>query len=84
MKKNKTYEILFIGNSYTFFNATVPTEQAKIAQTAGYSVNVESVTKGAWSLEQFADVVVKTETFLVVPKIEGLATHIADLYGIVN
>ena len=55
LNKNQTYEILFIGNSYTFYNATVPAELASIVKSAEYSVNVDSVTKGAWSLEQFAD-----------------------------
>ena len=31
-----------------------------------------------------ADVVVKTETFLVIPKIEGIAAHIAGFHRIVN
>ena len=45
LEKNKTYEILFIGNSYTYYNSTVPEEFRKIALSAGYTVNVDSVTK---------------------------------------
>ncbi|MBE6634470.1 MAG: hypothetical protein E7620_09050, partial [Ruminococcaceae bacterium] len=56
LKKDKTYEILFIGNSYTFFNSGVPAELKALATCAGYSVNVDSVTKGGYALEQFADV----------------------------
>ena len=53
--KNKTYEILFIGNSYTYYNSTVPEEFRRIALSRGYTVNVDSVTKGSYSLELFAD-----------------------------
>lgn len=55
LEKNKTYKILFIGNSYIHYNSTVPTEFKKIASSAGYTVEVTSITKGAWTLEQFAD-----------------------------
>ena len=50
LEKNKTYEILFIGNSYTYYNSTVPEEFRKIALSAGYTVNVDSVTKGSYFL----------------------------------
>lgn len=51
----KTYNILFIGNSYTYFN-DMPTEYfAKIAESAGYDVNVTAITKGGWTLEKHAD-----------------------------
>ena len=47
--------ILFIGNSYTYFN-DMPTEYfAKIAESAGAGVNVTAVTKGGWTLEKHAD-----------------------------
>ena len=55
LSKDKTYEILFIGNSYTFYNSTVPAEFKKIAASAGYTVNVDSVTKGAHTLLKFSD-----------------------------
>lgn len=53
--KDKTYDILFIGNSYTYYNSTVPTEFKNIAASAGYTVNVDSVTKGGYTLLKFAD-----------------------------
>ena len=43
--------ILFIGNSYTYYN-DMPTEIfAKMAETA----DVTAITKGAWTLEKFAN-----------------------------
>ena len=51
----KAHNILFIGNSYTYFNG-MPTEFfAKIAESAGVSVNITSITKGGWTLEKHAD-----------------------------
>lgn len=51
----KSYNILFIGNSYTYFN-TMPEELfAPIADSAGYDVNVKSITRGDWELIRFAD-----------------------------
>ena len=55
LSKDKEYSILFIGNSYTYYNDTVPKMFKKIAESVGYKVNVDSVTKGGYSLEQFAD-----------------------------
>ena len=53
MKKN--YRILFIGNSYTFYNK-MPTEIfKKIAESEGYDLTVDSITKGGWTLEKHAD-----------------------------
>ncbi|MBE6680390.1 MAG: hypothetical protein E7598_07725 [Ruminococcaceae bacterium] len=50
----KTYNILFIGNSYTYFNK-MPTEYfEKIAESAGISVNISSVTRGGWTLVKHA------------------------------
>ena len=50
----KPYNILFIGNSYTYFNK-MPTEYFnKIAESAGITVNVESVTRGGWTLLKHA------------------------------
>ena len=52
---DKKYRILFIGNSYTYFNE-MPTELfSVIAKEAGYSVEVESVVKGGWTLEKHSD-----------------------------
>ena len=52
---DKEYRILFIGNSYTYFNE-MPTELFSIiAKEAGYSVEVESVVRGGWTLEKQAD-----------------------------
>lgn len=56
LSKDKTYSVLFIGNSYTFYNTTVPAEFQKAAESAGYKVTVDSVTQGAYTLQQFADV----------------------------
>lgn len=51
----KTYSILFIGNSYTYFNDMPVALFQKIAESAGYDVQVTSVTKGGWTLEKHAD-----------------------------
>lgn len=45
--------ILFIGNSYTFFNKMPETLEA-LARSAGLDVTVMSVTKGGYTLEQLA------------------------------
>ena len=51
----KACSILFIGNSYTFYNK-MPTEIfAKIAEAEGYTLDIDSVTKGGYTLEKFAD-----------------------------
>lgn len=51
----KTYSILFIGNSYTYYN-TMPTDIfEKLVEAAGYNVEVTSITKGAHTLAKFAD-----------------------------
>ncbi len=53
MKKNLS--ILFIGNSYTYYN-DMPTEIfEKMATAHGHTVEVTAITKGAWTLEKFAD-----------------------------
>ena len=52
---NRTYSILFIGNSYTYYN-DMPTDIfEKFAEAAGYKVEVTAITKGAHKLYQFAD-----------------------------
>ena len=46
--------ILFIGNSFTYYN-NMPSEIfAGICSSAGYKVNVDQVTKGAWNLYKFS------------------------------
>ncbi len=55
LQKNREYSLLFIGNSYTFFN-DMPTETfEKAAKAAGYDVKVTSITSGGYTLERFAD-----------------------------
>lgn len=53
--EKKTLSVLFIGNSYTFYN-DMPTAYFQVmANACGYDVQVTSVTKGAYTLEKFAD-----------------------------
>ena len=51
----KTYSILFIGNSYTYYNDMPTALFEKIAESAGYEVEVSSITKGSHTLSKFAD-----------------------------
>ncbi len=52
---NEEYKILFIGNSYTFYN-DMPTLFQRILQQNGYAkVRVYSVTVGGWTLQQHND-----------------------------
>ena len=56
-RKSKTYEVLFIGNSYTKNGeAIVYNEFKSMAESAGYTVNVDYVVKGAYNLEAFANI----------------------------
>lgn len=55
LPKNKSYNVLFIGNSYTFFNDMPTAYFEPMAKSCGYNVSVESITKGAYTLEKFAD-----------------------------
>ncbi|MBE6970434.1 MAG: SGNH/GDSL hydrolase family protein [Ruminococcaceae bacterium] len=50
-----TYSILFIGNSYTYCNDMPTAIFERIAEEAGYQVEVTAITKGAYHLSQFAD-----------------------------
>ncbi len=52
--KNENVKVLFIGNSFTYYS-DVPALFEKIAESAGKTVRVESVTKGSWNLTKFAD-----------------------------
>ena len=54
LDKDKTYSVLFIGNSYTFFN-DLDVIFASIARSAGYNVNATRITKGGWRLELHAN-----------------------------
>jgi hypothetical protein len=47
--------ILFIGNSYTYYNDMPEAIFAPMAEQAGYPANVTSVTRGGYHLFQFAD-----------------------------
>ena len=48
-------KVLFIGNSYTYFNDMPTAYFEKLALAAGISVSVTTVTKGGWTLEKHAD-----------------------------
>ena len=52
---DRTYSVLFIGNSYTYYNSMPDKLFFRFAKLAGYKVEVTSITKGAYLLEQFAD-----------------------------
>ncbi len=56
MNKEKTYRILFVGNSYTFFNGMPDGYFREIAERAGYKVEIDTVLRGGWTLEKHADV----------------------------
>jgi hypothetical protein len=51
----KTLKILFVGNSYTYFNDMPNTYFKQEAENAGYKVDVSSVTSGGYRLLQFTD-----------------------------
>lgn len=53
-KKNKTYEVFFIGNSYTYCN-DLPAIFKSIAEEDGYEVNITSVLSGGYTLTSFAN-----------------------------
>ncbi len=54
-EKDKKISILFIGNSYTYYN-TMPTAIFRnIAKSAGYDLEVKSITNAAHTLAKFAD-----------------------------
>ena len=50
----KSLSVLFIGNSYTYYN-DMPAIFRAFAEADGHSVTVTSITKGSYKLEQFAD-----------------------------
>ena len=53
LPKDKEYHVLFIGNSYTYYN-DLPSIFKAIAEVDGYNVTVDEVTKGSYTLEKFA------------------------------
>lgn len=55
LSKDRTYNILFIGNSYTFYNDMPTAYFETMARACGYDVRVTTITKGAYTLEKFAD-----------------------------
>ena len=55
LPKDKEYSVLFIGNSYTFFNDMPTVYFRSMARACGYNVTVATVTKGAYTLEKFAN-----------------------------
>ncbi len=54
LPKDKEYSVLFIGNSYTYYNDMPETIFKSICDAAGYNVKVDSVTSGGYYLHQFA------------------------------
>ena len=51
----KSLNILFVGNSYTYYNDMPGAYFKKAAEDAGYHVTVTAVTKGGAYLHQYAD-----------------------------
>ena len=51
----KKLNVLFVGNSYTFYNEMPKSIFAKLAIDAGYEIAVTQITKGGYRLSQFAD-----------------------------
>ena len=49
----QSYDVLFLGNSYTFYNQ-MPNMVSEIATSMGDTVVAESNTPGGWKLEQHA------------------------------
>ena len=48
-------KILFVGNSYTYYNDMPSTMLVPKAEERGITCQVTAVTRGAWTLEKFAD-----------------------------
>lgn len=51
----KLFKVLFVGNSYTFYNDMPEVLFTDIAKKEGYNFEVTKVTKGGYRLCQFAD-----------------------------
>ncbi len=52
---SKLFNILFIGNSFTYYNDMPTAIFPVLAETAGYGVNVTAITNGGHTLAEFAD-----------------------------
>lgn len=52
--QDEPLEVLFVGNSFTFFN-NMPVIFTDLAESGGHQVNVTSVARGGFSLEQHAE-----------------------------
>lgn len=50
LDNTKAYKILFIGNSYTYYNEMPEVIFKEISAAAGYDFTVKSITKGGWDL----------------------------------
>ena len=48
-------KILFVGNSYTYYNDMPEALLVPMAEAAGFPCQVTAVTRGAWTLSKFAD-----------------------------
>lgn len=55
LPKNRQYNILFVGNSYTYTNDMPTAYFEKMAESCGYNVTVTAVTKGGYRLSKMAD-----------------------------
>lgn len=53
--EGKKLRILFVGNSYTYYNDMPQAAFTELAKAAGYDVEVTSVTQGGYKLCWFAD-----------------------------
>ena len=53
--EKKEYSILFIGNSYTYYNKLPQSIFTTYAAAAGYRVEVTAITNGGYKLSEFAD-----------------------------
>ena len=51
----KSFDVLFIGNSYTYYNDMPESYFKKVAEEAGYDITVTAVTNGGAYLYQYAD-----------------------------
>ncbi len=54
LDKSKTYHVLFIGNSYTYYNELWDLF-AQVAESGGYTMEVDHVTQGGYYLDQFTN-----------------------------
>lgn len=53
--KDKEYRVLFVGNSFTEFNNLANNIFKPMCKQAGYNILVNTVTRGSYILENFAD-----------------------------